>query len=291
MNHLERFFWWMNERHRIYELRAAGAEWPWTEDEILRKYSFTNVYRELDKTTLWFRKNVREPLSEDVDVILATVIFRWFNRIETGKRLLKIRTQRNPKSNKFGAFVSWQPIQVEKRLRPYEPWITGAYMVKSPTGKDKLDGICEVVSNVWNKRREVVRTIMDEEATMQSSTEYLATFPFLGPFMAYEIVTDLRHTVALENAPDIMTWANPGPGAARGLNRIMGRPVKLTVPRDQKIDEMRGLLEISPKHLENHMDDLEMREIEHSLCEFDKYERVRNNEGRPRGTFTPPEKR
>jgi len=28
-----------------------------------------------------------------------------------------------------------------------------------------------------------------------------------------------------------------------------------------------------------------MRDIEHSLCEFDKYERVRNGEGVPRGKY------
>jgi hypothetical protein len=29
----------------------------------------------------------------------------------------------------------------------------------------------------------------------------------------------------------------------------------------------------------------EMREVEHSLCEFDKYSRVRSGEGRPRGVY------
>jgi hypothetical protein len=43
----------------------------------------------------------------------------------------------------------------------------------------------------------------------------------LGPFLAYEIVTDLRFTALLENAPDIMTWANPGPGAKRGITRLL----------------------------------------------------------------------
>jgi len=30
----------------------------------------------------------------------------------------------------------------------------------------------------------------------------------------------------------------------------------------------------------------EMRDVEHTLCEFDKYERVRLGEGRPRGVFS-----
>jgi hypothetical protein len=32
--------------------------------------------------------------------------------------------------------------------------------------------------------------------------------------------------------------------------------------------------------------DLEMRDIEHSLCEFDKYERVRLGQGKPRSKYT-----
>jgi hypothetical protein len=28
-----------------------------------------------------------------------------------------------------------------------------------------------------------------------------------------------------------------------------------------------------------------MREVEHTLCEFDKYERVRTGEGKPRGVY------
>ena len=48
---------------------------------------------------------------------------------------------------------------------------------------------------------------------------------------------------------------------------------------------MQEILEVSPNHLEGHMPPLEMREVEHTLCEFDKYERVRNGEGKPRSIY------
>ena len=75
-----RFFWWIEERHRIFEKRKRGLsrDW-WTEDEILRTYRFTNPYRENDRTTVWFRENIRDPLKDDNKVLMATVIFRWFN--------------------------------------------------------------------------------------------------------------------------------------------------------------------------------------------------------------------
>ena len=84
-----------------------------------------------------------------------------------------------------------------------------------------------------------------------------------------------------------MTWANPGPGAKRGLNRIHLRELEQTVKKDQLNFEMKQLLDYSPDYLENHMQPLEMRDIEHCLCEFDKYERVRLGQGRPRAKYKP----
>lgn len=79
--------YWVAERHAIYLRRKAGEPKPWTDDPILQQFYFTNVYRELDKTTVWFRKNVREPLRDDLRVIFATAAFRWFNYIPTGEIL------------------------------------------------------------------------------------------------------------------------------------------------------------------------------------------------------------
>ena len=124
--------------------------------------------------------------------------------------------------------------------------------------------------------------------------EYLPYAGFSG-FMAYEVVTDLRHTAHLQDADDIQTWANAGPGAKRGLNRIHGRVVNQTIKIDQLNAEMKELLDVSDEinqttmdtglYLANWVDSLEMRDIEHCLCEYDKYERVRLGEGRPRSKY------
>jgi hypothetical protein len=81
-----------------------------------------------------------------------------------------------------------------------------------------------------------------------------------------------------------MTWANMGPGAQRGLRRL-GLPCK---NQADGVESMRYLLAVSqplygPKG--HHVPPLEMRDIEHSLCEFDKYCRVKFGEGEPRSKF------
>ena len=52
---------------------------------------------------------------------------------------------------------------------------------------------------------------------------------------------------------------------------------------------MKKLLELASVFIGDHIkiEDVDMRCIEHSLCEWDKYERVRLDQGRPRSKFKP----
>lgn len=309
------FFKFARDRHEIYVRRSRGLEREsWTTDPIFRKYRFTNVFRELDKTTVWFRENVREPLQDDPRVLLATVAFRWFNRIETG-RVLKWGQGRQMQD----LFQEWDSDLARHRLRRSgPPWTTGAYIIKTPDGFDKLNGVLWCIDQFNNLDRPIERpnsTVnldwwmvavlcrdmvlqsgfahhgqrerTSKEIGLQQFHRWLLGFPYLGPFMAYEIVTDLRHTALLRSAPDVNTWANPGPGARRGLNRVHGRDFKKTISTDQCIAEMRELLPSFRANFDGvrvpHTP--ELREVEHTLCEFDKYERVRLGQGRPRGVF------
>lgn len=269
---------WMNAREEIRKKKESGDPWPWTTDPIFQQYSFTNVHREDDKTTVWFRENIRDKVAyTPIDAFFATALFRWFNRIETGKVLL---------NHSLCYFDTWSPSQVEYVLRETgSPWVTGAYIIKTPDGKDKLDGVIWCVDQFHNRLREDFLT----SRKLEVYHEWLKRSPFLGDFMAYEIVTDLRHTAVARDCVDIMTWANPGPGAMRGINRLLGHPLKKKLKKRAYIEIMRRILnDIIPEWPD---ESLEMRDIEHSLCEFDKYERVRLGEGRPRSKYIYPGKR
>ena len=78
---IRRFFEWINHRTEIQIKKDRGDPWPWTEDKIFQEFKFTNAFRENDRTTVWFRENMREPLMYQEEVFMATVIFRWFNLI------------------------------------------------------------------------------------------------------------------------------------------------------------------------------------------------------------------
>ena len=266
---VERFFYWVHERTSIQEKKDRGDPWPWTDDPILREYKFTNAFRERDKTTVWFRENIRDPLKFQPEVYMATVIFRWFNLIETGKTLLK-----------HNLHIDWDPEKAYDVITPQKQWVTGAYMIKSPTSMNKVRGVCQTITNVWEDRERFIDKCPWD--SLKKMSTWLEGYPFLGPFLSYELATDFRHTFVGFRAYDINTWANAGPGAMRGLNRIHDRELTYTSKKHDWCSEMRELLQIAYMR---HSLDFELREVEHSLCEYDKYERVRLKQGAPRSKY------
>jgi hypothetical protein len=326
---IDEFFAYSRERHSIYLRREAGLpREQWTSDKILQKFRFTNVFRELDKTTAWFRNYVRGPLCDRPEVMLATVVFRLLNRIEVGEAIFSQTVMDGVLNSKKWMFGTPLPTafdlfcedgrtwHLKRAIVGYVgskgPYVTGAYIISSPKGLSKLDGVLRIISD-FNKKsgwRELAEKLPSESATLESTWDFMHEQKFLGSFHSYEIVTDLRHTALLDSAPDVMSWCSIGPGARRGLNRVMGRPKGYHgASKEQMLAEMRVLLQssLTPKHwpqpigvdlfghrrfyLHNmrspaeQWPSWEMREVEHTLCEFDKYERVRTGEGRPRGVY------
>ena len=281
---VEKFFYWIEERHRIFMKRSRGESWPWTEDKILREYKFTNPFRENDRTTIWFRKNIRDPLRKNPNVLMATVIFRWFNLIQTGETLLK-----------YDLLENWDSEVAYSVIKPQDKWITGAYMIKSPTGLDKIQGINQCINNLWRDKEELIEKFESAD-NLHDMWFRLTGYSHLGGFLSYEVITDLRHTYLGWGAKDIDTWANAGPGAMRGLNRIWDRPLAYRPKKQPWTYEMVQLLKLAKERYkigefstanlpDIYLSNIEMRDIEHSLCEFDKYERVRLGQGRPRSKY------
>lgn len=287
------FFEYANERQAVFFKKETGVKKPWTQDEILQQYRFCNVHREADKVTRWFKQMIREPLRDCPEVLLATFIFRTFNLPETGLSMLGL-VEGDPYY--FFSTEGWKDMKevVRERIKQQEKTITGAYMVITPREMDKVDGCFKIIDSFIDycegSPEKVALELMNSSVqSLESTQDWLRGSYFIGPFYAYEIITDLRHTSLLENAFDINTWANPGPGAARGLCRMLEKPLDYLV-RDrgddnEKMNElMRQILSHVPKFW-NYGSKWEMRDVEHTLCEFDKYERVRTGEGKPRSKY------
>ena len=279
---VQRFFYWIRERHSIHLRKEAGEPKPWTDDEVLQTQFFTNPYRENDKVTRWFHENIRRHVADDpMRATMATIIFRWFNLPSTAEVLMKGKAE-------FGLLEQWRGATARDRLikvrESGKAVFTGAYIITGYGMENgKVEGVCDAITTVWKDRKSLVADIVDANS-LEYTVNRLSVYPYIGRFMSYEVACDLRYTSVLRDATDICTWANPGPGARRGLNRLYGRDKDTRRSVDDCNDEMRYLYELS-KDVVGDLPPLEMRGIEHSLCEFDKYERVRLNDGRSKRRY------
>lgn len=305
-----KFFAYARERYSILLERRTGRPRPWTKDPILDNYRFCNVFREDDRTTIWLREHVREKLPQE-QLLLATIVFRWFNRIPTGEAIFNQNLMYHTViATAWEVFWENQNTDVLKNaIKTFcgkGPYVTGAYCIIGMPNMPKIDGILACINNVCTMNygfnigdhdfiedkltvgwREVTQHLIDNPGTVPQEAvwNWFRRFPRSGDFMAYEIVTDLCYTPLLANAPDIMTWANPGPGALRGLNRIHGRELEQRATKTYLNGEMQDILAHVGNHWPSDWPRWDMRTVEHTLCEFDKYERLRLGEGRVKGVY------
>ena len=244
----------------------------WTRDEIFKTWYFCNVNREDDKTTAWFRENVRYAYPEVgglIGAVQGTIIYRWFNQIQVGEILKRMLL--NPED--------WSSQAARIMLKDVKPVVNGAYIILGQQGLPKLEGVLACIDDAIPMIPKIVEKWTNNGVTLQSAWADLKTINYLGPFMSYEVVTDLRHVWPLTNAKDIMTWANAGPGCARGLGRVVNGDCRLFnrgSKEDQSVmvEQMKQLLEMSKDSTfwpYNHLYRWEMRTVEHWACEYHKY--------------------
>lgn len=273
----------------------------YSQDDILSSFRFCNVFRELDRVTVWIRENIREPYADHEHLWFMLAAARFINWPPTLAHLIQ-------------SGYSWPgtnpDFKPEDMTRALEWWKreghkveTGAYMIRAESDPkkewyswSKQRYVSEVVlGRPWEQRANVLNFLSShfkgEPPTLQRTWEVLTQKVNLwvgwGPFMAGQVVADLRHTRYLSGAADVGRWAPVGPGSARGLNRLARRPLKQSVPQAQGLDEMLQLQELVNEATGPHVPPIELHDIQNCLCETDKYLRVKLGEGKPRSAYVP----
>lgn len=65
---VEQAFWsFVTERMNVWHKRTSGLPAPWSEDEVLQKVRFTNIYRELDRQTIHWH-GLLKPMENDLEL-------------------------------------------------------------------------------------------------------------------------------------------------------------------------------------------------------------------------------
>lgn len=229
------------ERQNIWKKRVVDKlPKPWTEDEILGTYHFTNLDRRDDRVTLYYIDNVLGAFKADYEkangalemeiickyLLLNTFIYRLFVRTETWEVIGYLHHDTLDKD--------WEVAKHNLRQRKAggEPVFTDAYYVNDlksanpnpETNGDKTENAICLIQFIIDNLDEIAEFTFNPENDMESCVEKFTMIPGVGMFNAYEVALDLGTVKEFTGIPFVEWtpdhWANVGPGCKRGIDYI-----------------------------------------------------------------------
>ncbi|KAJ7682901.1 hypothetical protein B0H17DRAFT_1014731 [Mycena rosella] len=272
---------WLTERKAIDDKRRAGMPQPWTTDKILQTYKFCNAYRVLDRTSQFVVRDVIEQGSQDrTELLFRILLFNCFNRIETWT-LLK---------DAFGGELTYAAFDLAAYDRVLDAALndqslfTGAYI--------KIGKPLDYSTNHMHYLQQLQILMRDLPPILENATyvadvyEQIAAYPGMGAFLAYQLLLSLLYSPLLPfSANDFVV---PGPGASSGLTKMFGRSLRAAreaVP-DIETHILHWLVATQHTHFARlglafaFLRDaagaaraLDAADLEHAVCEVDKYAR------------------
>lgn len=84
---VEDFWAYARERMNIFYQKDSNQPLPWTQDDVLARYKFCNVYRELDKQSIYIHTKLLYLRDDFESRLLNLMIFRFIAKIETSELL------------------------------------------------------------------------------------------------------------------------------------------------------------------------------------------------------------
>ena len=286
---LAALMYYMRERESIrLKKEVDELPFPWTSDPILQKFKFTNVKRSNDRTTRAFVEfyhshyEMFAPGRRDAALLYNCGVARYFGSVE------------------FQFEIGWlvdcstaKLVKTAQRMRKagQKVW-TGAYVITAGgSSAPKEETVAGYLEGLWQMAANIVAA-MKTSCSWRAGYVMMAKLPGFGGagFMAKEVLQDFLLITRLR-IDDAETWTPMGPGARRGMNRMLGRPVDAGQPEYRYIEEVQVLHSIIKLWWQDVYPGSEMltaHDVQFCLCEFDKYERVRLGEGRAKSTYTPP---
>lgn len=281
MTSAEKVAWWMTSRETARYGREKGLRKPWTTDPIIQEFRFCNVRRMDDRVSKWLMDNWYGPHQDHSMMLPAVAVARFVNLPRTLTHLTPVIFHRM--SNKWNAGAVSETLRhVRDVINKGQPLWNAAYMVRGNDGLDKVASVVDhYVASLINPDGTPNNRLINTDS-MRSTYRGVTELYGWGSFMAGQLVADLRWAMSGE-WEDADTWAPPGPGSQRGLNRYFGeenlKKKYKEAEFNKRLAQMRA--EVTPKVDSEITDRLEAHDWQNVMCEFDKWMRV------VEGTSTP----
>lgn len=206
------------ERQRIFFKRLGRSNSQvFTDDPILQIYKFTNAYRASDRVSQYLIKNIiygPKRSSSGTEVFFRILLFKFFNKIETWEYLERTIGPVTFENYNFEKYDNFLTDHIENR----GPIYSAAYIMPSVGRKFgfryKHQNHLKLLE--WMIEEGFVTNIKKSNS-MSEGYNLLLSAPSIGPFLAYQFITDLNYS-ELSNYSET-EFVVPGPGAIDGISK------------------------------------------------------------------------
>jgi hypothetical protein len=293
-DNLDLFWQFVHERQLVWRRRVVqGLPPPWTEDPILQRERFTNVYRELDPGTQYVINEILEISAPRPDKLFNVMLYRLVGRSETHSAV------------GFQFLTTFSPSALEETLKTLrasgKPPFTAAYMVSAYStlgSSDKIENIARLFGRLRDRFFEVF-ALVERSSSLAEAHSVIGSEYGFGNFLSYQILVDSLYPLRIYGGRGLLPfsqdeWASAGPGAQRGIRRLLKSPNNtrqyldvMRWLRDNQVNEF-NRVGLNFPYLEDSSDNpilISLPNIQNCLCEFHKYVKIQEGTGRGRRKF------
>jgi hypothetical protein len=272
------------ERQRIFRARLRSLPEPLTEDAVLQTFKFTNAYRASDRTSQYLIRHViYDGPRPWRDTFVRVLLFKLFNRIETWKTI----------SDRVGDVTAETfdeaviAAVLKEAMRDGHSIYSAAYIMPSAQSFGS--------SRKHVNHLRLLQAMLDDRVdgklaaatSMRAAFETLVAYPSIGPFLGYQLATDLNYAEDLHFGED--EFVVPGPGALDGLTKCFEDPGDLSPAEIVRWTMDTQAEQFEARDIAFHdlwERPLQLIDCQNLYCEVDKYARAAHPEfvGRSRRT-------
>ena len=250
---VQSFFDYCKKREAVRVKRESGESFPWSDDPILQKGRFLNVFREDDKVS---KSIIRfaEPAKDDLPLLIQALFFsRWCNRDSTIDQLT-LGDLSNPEA-------------LKEKLIGLDQWENyKAYPVEDSHWDEKLHSRIDAATyKFYEKKDELAQIVLNSNRNVITATNNInKQFMMSNDFPIFMALIDIAWF--REDVIPITTDVPTGIGAEPYLNRLQ-KFLMLNSHQDVGIK----MIELQEEYWPEAKREFYPIDIEYQSCECRKY--------------------
>lgn len=286
------YWYFANERQNIFIKKLNGDTPPWTNDPILKTYKFCNSYRVNDRVSQYLLKNViyNGKTYKDEDMLFRIILFKLFNKGSTWELLLKEFKEITLSTFDMKEYSKILTNAIKNNIKIYnDAYISCA--TKAFGYDRKHDNHLALLNKMF-----IIDKVQDKIlkcTNMEQAFKIIKSYPLIGNFMAYQLITDINYSNIVDWKEDEFTVA--GPGSLRGIRKcfidkgnLSNEDIIRYMYNHQEKEFKR--LNLNFKTIGNRK--LQLIDIQNIFCELDKYCRekvpsLKSNRTKIKKKYTP----